>query len=138
MYSSFDIPVAGEPVTQSLSQALTLSTLWKLLFVLLLLGNLKNLPLVWHVSTSALVIWDLSNSRYQTRLLNGFRFVLRSERARAGPTPAQLFQPMITASHAPLTEIDYNIHSEFSLPVLLQTPVADIICQNPIAHTFLI
>ena len=53
-YSSFDIPHTGESLAQSLSQALTLSTLWKLLFVLLLLGNLKNLPFVWHVSTSSL------------------------------------------------------------------------------------
>jgi len=48
----------------------------------------------------------------KVRLLNAFRFVLRSERPKFGPTPAQLFQPMITSSYAPLTEIDFNMHSE--------------------------
>ena len=35
-----------------LSQVLALSTIWNLLFLIVLLGNLKNLPSVWHVSKS--------------------------------------------------------------------------------------
>lgn len=64
MYPSFDIPPTGESLSQSLSQALTLSTLWKFLFVILLLGNLKNLPLVWHVSSSPLDRVGWSDSMY--------------------------------------------------------------------------
>lgn len=51
---------------------------------------------------------DFSN---QVRLLNAFRFVLRSERSRTPMTPDHLFQPLITESHGSLMELDYNIHS---------------------------
>ena len=50
----------------------------------------------------------------QVRLLNAFRFVLRSERSRTPITPAQLFQPLITESHGSIMELDYNIHSKLS------------------------
>ena len=50
----------------------------------------------------------------KVRLLNAFRFVLRSERSRTPMSPAQLFQPLITESHGSLMELDYNIHSEFT------------------------
>ena len=80
--------------------AVALSALWKILVVIAILANLKNLPLIWHV-----------------RLLRGFRHVLRSNRSNAGPTPAQLFQPLITSSHGPLMELDYNLHSECTLQI---------------------
>ena len=48
----------------------------------------------------------------KVRLLNAFRFVLRSERSRTPITPAQLFQPLITESHGSIMELDYNIHSK--------------------------
>ncbi|KAM0797218.1 hypothetical protein BDR22DRAFT_882274 [Usnea florida] len=80
-----------------LSDTLVSSSIWKLLCIVLLLANLKNLPLVWHV-----------------RLLNAFRFVLRCERPRMAIGPEQLFQPLITESHGSLMELDYNIHKSNS------------------------
>ncbi|KAA8564225.1 hypothetical protein EYC84_011171 [Monilinia fructicola] len=71
----------------------TWSTIWKLLFIILAIGNLKSLPLMWHL-----------------RLVNSFRFCLRSQRPKVKPGPKQIFQPMITESHAPLMEIDINFH----------------------------
>ncbi|KAB8292519.1 hypothetical protein EYC80_008229 [Monilinia laxa] len=71
----------------------TWSTIWKLLFIILAIGNLKSLPLMWHL-----------------RLVNSFRFCLRSQRPKVKPGPKQIFQPIITESHAPLMEIDINFH----------------------------
>ncbi|QSZ33174.1 hypothetical protein DSL72_002760 [Monilinia vaccinii-corymbosi] len=69
------------------------STVWKLLFLILAIGNLKSLPLMWHL-----------------RLVNAFRFCLRSQRPKVKSGPKQIFQPLITESHAPLMEIDINFH----------------------------
>jgi len=55
---------------------------------------------------------DVLTVGLKVRLLNAFRFVLRSERSRTPITPAQLFQPLITESHGSLMELDYNIHSK--------------------------
>ena len=51
----------------------------------------------------------------KVRLLNAFRFVLRSERSSTPMTPAHLFQPLITESHGSLMELDYNFHSKEDL-----------------------
>jgi hypothetical protein len=52
-----------------------------------------------------------SPDRYllQLRLLNGFRFTLKSQRY-VQPTTRHIFMPMVTASSAPLLEIDFNLH----------------------------
>jgi hypothetical protein len=51
----------------------------------------------------------------QLRILNAFRFTLKTQRPEITITPAQLFQPLITTSRTPLMEIDFNLHSSFSL-----------------------
>ena len=45
------------PGKEVLSDTLVSSSIWKLLCIVLLLANLKNLPLVWHVSTCCLVLF---------------------------------------------------------------------------------
>lgn len=96
-----------------LSYIFTVSVFWKLLFILLVLGNLKNLPFMWHVSTTIVLFSNTPRlTNFQMRLVNGFRFVLRSQRSKVTLTSAQIFQPLITSSHAPLSEIDFNIHSK--------------------------
>lgn len=44
------------------------------------------------------------------RIVNAFRFVLRTQRPRVAPSPKHIFQPLITTSTAQLMEIDFNIH----------------------------
>ena len=72
----------------------------------------------------------------QVRLLNAFRFVLRSERSRTPITPAQLFQPLITESHGSLMELDYNIHSEFDEVETACMSQFLMNQKNPTAHIF--
>ncbi|OLN86783.1 hypothetical protein CCHL11_07854 [Colletotrichum chlorophyti] len=55
--------------------------------------NLKSLPFVWHL-----------------RVLNAFRFTIRTLRPRVPPKPSMVFQPMITSSSADLAEMDFNLH----------------------------
>ena len=38
------------PGKEALSDTLVSSSIWKLLCIVLILANFKNLPLVWHVS----------------------------------------------------------------------------------------
>ncbi|KAI1090210.1 hypothetical protein F5B19DRAFT_484697 [Rostrohypoxylon terebratum] len=76
---------------------LTWSTLWFTLLCVFVATNMKNLPLMWHM-----------------RLLNAFRFVLRTQRPTVPLTPAHIFQPIITSSTAQLMEIDFNIHKSNS------------------------
>lgn len=73
------------------------STIWKLSLVGLFIANLKNIPGVYHL-----------------RLLNAFRFVLRTQRTSDGPKPDQLFQPIITSSKATLMETDLYLHKSNS------------------------
>ncbi|PMD45805.1 hypothetical protein L207DRAFT_410181, partial [Hyaloscypha variabilis F] len=80
-----------------LSQIWSIITIWRLLALLLLLGNFKNIPLIWHANM-------------QMRIVNAFRFVLRTQRPKVPVTSAQIFQPLITTSHAPIMEIDFNLH----------------------------
>jgi len=100
------------PGKEVLSDSLVPSSIWKLICIILILVNFKNLPLIWHVSTPAPdALSRCLISQNQVRLLNAFRFVLRSERSRTPMTPDHLFQPLITESHGSLMELDYNIHS---------------------------
>lgn len=82
-------------VLRCLNYLCTWSTVWKLAFIVLALGNLKNLPLIWHL-----------------RLVNAFRFCIRSQRPKMKCGPNQIFQTLITESYTPLMEIDFNIHSK--------------------------
>ena len=103
------------PGKEVLADTLVPSSIWKFLCILLIIVNFKNLPLIWHVSAaSSAVCLSWTDFPTQVRLLNAFRFVLRSERSRTPMSPAQLFQPLITESHGSLMELDYNIHSEFT------------------------
>ncbi|TEY81055.1 hypothetical protein BOTCAL_0035g00500 [Botryotinia calthae] len=71
----------------------------RIAIAILLLGNLKNLPGVWHY-----------------RVLKGlFQHIIFSKRYI--PTelgPASLFLPIINPSHSPLWECDYNAHKSNS------------------------
>ena len=80
-----------------ISAAFSFSAIWKILVLGLLLANLKNIPGVYHL-----------------RLLNAFRFVLRTQRTTEGVTPDQLFQPLITSSKATLMETDLYLHKSNS------------------------
>lgn len=51
------------------------------------------------------------------RIVNAFRFCLRTQRPKVPVSSAQLFQPLITTTHAPIMEIDFNFHSKFILTV---------------------
>ena len=55
---------------------------------------------------------DVTSSSREYSQLNAFRFTLRTQRPRVPVTPAQLFQPLITTTHTPLMEIDFNLHSK--------------------------
>ncbi|KAK1993354.1 capsule polysaccharide biosynthesis protein [Colletotrichum falcatum] len=55
--------------------------------------NLKSFPFIWHL-----------------RVLNAFRFTIKTLRPRVRPRPAMVFQPMITSSSADLVEMDFNLH----------------------------
>jgi hypothetical protein len=86
-------------------------TIWRLLVVLLILGNLKNVPLIWHVSKCWSALFILFLMKLQLRIVNAFRFCLRTQRPKTPVTSEQLFQPLITTTHAPIMEIDFNLHS---------------------------
>ena len=103
------------PGKEVFSDTLVSSSIWKLLCIILIFVNFKNLPLVWHVSARFVDLFRRRprlTYRLQVRLLNAFRFVLHLERSKTAIRPAQLFQPLITESHGSLMELDYNIHSE--------------------------
>lgn len=76
---------------------LTFSAFCKVLLFVLLAVNLKNLPFIYHL-----------------RILNGIRFVLRSQRSAVKLTPGHLFLPMITSSKATLLEMDVFGHKNNS------------------------
>lgn len=48
------------------------------------------------------------------RILNAFRFILRTQRPAVAPSPSHIFQPLITTSTAQLLEIDFNLHKNNS------------------------
>ncbi|KAI1106158.1 hypothetical protein F4804DRAFT_59920 [Jackrogersella minutella] len=76
---------------------LTWSTLWFTLLCLFIILNIKNMPFMWHL-----------------RLLNAFRFILRTQRSAVPLKPMHIFQPIITSSTAQLMEIDFNMHKSNS------------------------
>jgi len=89
-------------------------TIWRVFVLLLVLGNIKNVPLIWHVSIPAEseeASSDLFVS-FQLRIVNAFRFCCKTQRPKDPITSAHLFQPLITTSHAPIMEIDFNFHSK--------------------------
>ncbi|KAF2640491.1 hypothetical protein P280DRAFT_469253 [Massarina eburnea CBS 473.64] len=68
---------------------------WKILAIVFALGNFKNIPFVWHI-----------------RFFRAFTYHLNRQ-----PTPippSALFQPIITSSRTPITEMDYNLHKSNS------------------------
>ncbi|KAG4434891.1 hypothetical protein IFR05_009621 [Cadophora sp. M221] len=83
----------GNTAWSTLSQIWSFITIWRVLVLFLFLGSLKNIPLIWHL-----------------RIVNAFRFCLRTQRPKVPVSSAQLFQPLITTSHAPIMEIDFNLH----------------------------
>ncbi|KAI5863002.1 hypothetical protein GGS23DRAFT_47587 [Durotheca rogersii] len=80
-------------ITNFVYPHLTWSTLWFTLLCVFVVFNLKNLPFMWHM-----------------RILNAFRFTLRTQRSPIPLSSAHIFQPIITTSTAQLMEIDFNIH----------------------------
>lgn len=94
---TFDQHKALEASYSIASVIFSLSTLWKLLLVALIFGNLKNIPGVYHL-----------------RLLNAFRFVIRTCRTEEPVKPEHLFQPIITSSKATLMETDLYLHKSNS------------------------
>lgn len=88
--------------------------IWRLLAVTLAVLNLKNLPLVWHVRTLLLSVYciNLPADNEQIRLFRGLIYHLFLQ-----PTPLPpraLFTPLITPTHTPLLETDYNFHKSNS------------------------
>ncbi|KAI1334057.1 hypothetical protein F5Y15DRAFT_402918 [Xylariaceae sp. FL0016] len=75
----------------------TWSRLWFSLLCLFVVLNIKNMPFIWHM-----------------RILNAFRFILRTQRPSVPLTPGHIFQPIITTSSAQLMEIDFNMHKSNS------------------------
>ncbi|KAI1204814.1 uncharacterized protein F4807DRAFT_465317 [Annulohypoxylon truncatum] len=104
--SDYDVvpegPIAGLPspmpsVADIIYPHLTWSTLWFTLLCGFVALNMKNMPFMWHM-----------------RLVNAFRFVLRTQRPAVPLKPMHIFQPIITSSTAQLMEIDFNIHKSNS------------------------
>lgn len=79
------------------TQLISWNNFWKLSTLVLILLNIKVFPFVYHL-----------------RILNGLRFVLRSQRPKKDVRPENLFQPIITSSKAPLMEIDVFGHKSNS------------------------
>ncbi|KAI1378802.1 hypothetical protein F4677DRAFT_412046 [Hypoxylon crocopeplum] len=104
--SAYDIvpegPLAGlhspmPSVASLIYPHLTWSTLWFTLLCIFVVFNIKNMPFMWHL-----------------RLVNAFRFILRTQRPAVPLTPSHIFQPIITSSTAQLMEIDFNMHKSNS------------------------
>ena len=94
---TFDQQKTMDVTYHLVSTVFSFSTIWKLLLVGVFIANLKNIPGVYHL-----------------RLLNAFRFVLQTQRTVEGPTPSQLFQPIITSSKTTLMETDLYMHKSNS------------------------
>ncbi|KAI1774591.1 hypothetical protein F4818DRAFT_442089 [Hypoxylon cercidicola] len=97
-----DAPIAGlqkpiPSITNLVYPHLTWSTLWFTLLCVFVALNIKHMPFIWHL-----------------RLVNAFRFILRSQRPAVPLTSDHIFQPIITSSSAQLMEIDFNMHKSNS------------------------
>ncbi|KAI2603792.1 uncharacterized protein GGS25DRAFT_505453 [Hypoxylon fragiforme] len=95
-------PIAGGQSTMSsfedlIYPHLTWSALWFTLLCIFIALNIKNMPFMWHL-----------------RLVNAFRFILRTQRPKVPLTSTHIFQPIITSSTAQLMEIDFNMHKSNS------------------------
>jgi hypothetical protein len=103
---------ASMNIIHVLSTVWSLITIWRLLVCLLIIGNLKNIPFLWHVSSPSCS----SNFKYltmiQMRIVNAFRFTLKTQRPKVDAGPEQLFQTLITSSQASIMELDFNLHSK--------------------------
>ena len=112
-YGRSTSPQPAWSLGDTLSFIWSMITIWRILVLLLVAGNLKNIPLIWHVRVVQILspkkhsFWH----RHQIRIINAFRFCCRSQRPKVPVTSAHLFQPLITTSHAPIMEIDFNLHS---------------------------
>ncbi|KAI0178930.1 hypothetical protein GGR52DRAFT_281892 [Hypoxylon sp. FL1284] len=84
-------------ITNVVYPHLTWSTLWFTLLCVFVALNIKHMPFIWHL-----------------RLVNAFRFILRTQRPAVPLGPAHIFQPIITSSTAQLMEIDFNMHKSNS------------------------
>ena len=73
--------------------------IWKTLAIIFFLLNLKTFPFAWHL-----------------RLIRSFITHTRARHRRLARSlgPSALFQPMITTSHSPFLECDYNLHKSNS------------------------
>ncbi|KAK4994158.1 hypothetical protein LTR66_005745 [Elasticomyces elasticus] len=69
--------------------------IWRVLAVLFAILNFKSLPFVWHM-----------------RVLRGIFYHLKLNPHSL--TPDALFTPIITSTHTPLMECDYNLHKSNS------------------------
>ncbi|KAI9774567.1 MAG: hypothetical protein M1840_002816 [Geoglossum simile] len=91
--------VAAHAVSRVLGLLPALGPSWRVICILLVLANIKNLPLVWHL-------------RFLRGLLSHFYLHRNQLTPEAGPRA--VFQPLIMASRSPLLECDYNIHKSNS------------------------
>lgn len=92
--------------------------LWAMVFGLFLLLNLKNFPLMWHVSEEH-VHRDQANTtkKPQLRIVNALSYVLKSQRITKRKGTLGIFDPIITESYSSLGELDFNLHSKSSYPI---------------------
>ncbi|TEA12468.1 putative thioesterase atnL [Colletotrichum sidae] len=81
------------PSPEMLSILLNPSSICLALLLALCAFNLKSLPFIWHL-----------------RVLNAFRFTIRTLRPPVALRPSMVFQPIITTSSADLFETDFNLH----------------------------
>lgn len=94
-HESFDTD--GHSLFNEIFRTLTVLTVLRVIGIVLLLANLKSFPLIYHL-----------------RILNGVRFVLKSQRSSVELMPDRLSKPLITSSRAPLMEIDVFGHKRNS------------------------
>ncbi|KAI1477054.1 hypothetical protein K445DRAFT_8464 [Daldinia sp. EC12] len=92
-----EIQPSKPSITSAIYPHLTWSTLWFTLLCFFVVLNIKNMPFMWHL-----------------RLVNAFRFILRTQRPAVPLKPVHIFQPIITSSTAQLMEIDFNMHKSNS------------------------
>lgn len=87
----------------------------RILLLLFVIFNWKNMPFAWTVSAGRRPqpLAMMANLITQYRVWSGMLYHML---IRKSPvlTPRALFKPMITPSHAPLLEIDYNLHKSNS------------------------
>ncbi|KAL7620244.1 hypothetical protein AAE478_009237 [Parahypoxylon ruwenzoriense] len=109
--STFDIvpdgPLPGlqspmPSITNLIHPHLSWSTFWFTLLCIFIALNIKNMPFMWH--------YDETNTLIKMRIINAFRFILRTQRPAVPLDSSHIFQPIITTSTAQLMEIDFNMH----------------------------